>query len=72
MKKEDIISEIWHDSFVEEANLTQHIYILRKTLGNNLQGKPFIETIPKRGIAAGRAAQVVIGNRLADGALLHP
>jgi len=49
VKKEDIISEIWHDSFVEEANLTQHIYILRKTLGNNSQGKPFIETIPKRG-----------------------
>jgi TolB-like protein/DNA-binding winged helix-turn-helix (wHTH) protein/thioredoxin-like negative regulator of GroEL len=49
VKKEDIISEIWHDSFVEEANLTQHIYILRKTLGHNLEGKPFIETIPKRG-----------------------
>lgn len=49
VKKEDIISEIWHDSFVEDSNLTQHIYILRKTLGNNIQGKPFIETIPKRG-----------------------
>jgi DNA-binding winged helix-turn-helix (wHTH) protein/TolB-like protein/lipopolysaccharide biosynthesis regulator YciM len=49
VKKEDIISKIWHDSFVEDSNLTQHIYILRKTLGNNNQGKPFIETIPKRG-----------------------
>lgn len=49
VKKEDIISEIWHDSFVEDSNLTQHIYVLRKALGNNKQGKPFIETIPKRG-----------------------
>ena len=49
VKKEDIISQIWHDSFVEDSNLTQHIYVLRKTLGNNKQGKPFIETIPKRG-----------------------
>lgn len=49
VKKEDIINKIWHDSFVEEANLTQHIYVLRKTLGNNKFGKPFIETVPKRG-----------------------
>lgn len=49
VKKEDIINQIWHDSFVEDANLTQHIYVLRKTLGNNKLGKPFIETIPKRG-----------------------
>ncbi len=49
VKKEDIITKIWHDSFVEDANLTQHIYVLRKTLGNNKSGKPFIETVPKRG-----------------------
>jgi DNA-binding winged helix-turn-helix (wHTH) protein/TolB-like protein/Tfp pilus assembly protein PilF len=49
VKKEDIIRQIWHDSFVEDANLTQHIYVLRKTLGNNKDGKPFIETVPKRG-----------------------
>lgn len=49
VKKEDIINSIWRDSFVEDANLTQHIYLLRKTLGNNNAGKPFIETIPKRG-----------------------
>lgn len=49
VRKEDIINKIWQDSFVEEANLTQNIYVLRKTLGNNKHGKPFIETIPKRG-----------------------
>lgn len=49
VKKEDIINQIWHDSFVEDSNLTQHIYVLRKTLGNNKHDKPFIETIPKHG-----------------------
>ena len=49
IKKETLINEIWDGSFVEDANITQQIYILRKTLGNNEAGKPFIETLPKRG-----------------------
>ena len=49
VKKSEIIEQVWNENFVEEANLTQHIYILRKTLGQNLKGKPFIESMPKRG-----------------------
>lgn len=49
VKKDFLISEIWKDSFVEDANITQQIYVLRKTLGNDKNGKPFIETLPKRG-----------------------
>lgn len=49
VKKEQLISEIWQDSFVEDSNITQQIYILRKTLGNDENGKPLIETLPKRG-----------------------
>ncbi|MBX7174830.1 MAG: winged helix-turn-helix domain-containing protein [Pyrinomonadaceae bacterium] len=49
VKKEQLITKIWQDSFVEDANITQQIYILRKTLGNNKNGKPFIQTLPKRG-----------------------
>lgn len=48
-KKEDIFNELWSDSFVEEANLTQNIYVLRKALGKAPTGNPYIETIPKRG-----------------------
>jgi DNA-binding winged helix-turn-helix (wHTH) protein/Tol biopolymer transport system component len=44
VSKDDLMSEIWADSFVEEGNLTQNIYVLRQTLG-----KDFIETIPRRG-----------------------
>jgi TolB-like protein/DNA-binding winged helix-turn-helix (wHTH) protein/Tfp pilus assembly protein PilF len=49
VEKEDIISELWTDSFVEESNLSQYVYILRKLLGHDANGNPYIETITKRG-----------------------
>ena len=47
--KEFIYRELWGDSFVEDANLTQHIYILRKTLGKNPSGGTYIETVARIG-----------------------
>ncbi len=44
VSKNELLDEVWADSFVEESNLTQNIYVLRKTLG-----KEFIETVPRRG-----------------------
>jgi len=46
-KKKELLNSIWGDCFVEEATLTQHIYMLRKGLREN--GKNYIETIPKNG-----------------------
>jgi Tol biopolymer transport system component/DNA-binding winged helix-turn-helix (wHTH) protein len=43
--KDELMNQLWPDSFVEEANLTQTIYMLRKALG---EGR-YIETIPRRG-----------------------
>src|SRR5437773_1252832 len=40
---------VWPDSFVEEANLSQTIFVLRKTLGTDAGGRPYIDTIPRRG-----------------------
>ncbi|MCA1625553.1 MAG: winged helix-turn-helix domain-containing protein [Acidobacteria bacterium] len=48
-KKEDIFTKLWADSFVEDANLTQHIYVLRKVLGQTPNGQSYIETVPKQG-----------------------
>lgn len=48
-KKEDIFNQLWTDSFVEEANLTQHIYVLRKALGRTPDNQSYIETVPKQG-----------------------
>jgi TolB-like protein/DNA-binding winged helix-turn-helix (wHTH) protein/Flp pilus assembly protein TadD len=49
VKKEDIYNELWTDSFVEDANLTQYIYLLRKTLDKNGEGVSYIETVARKG-----------------------
>ncbi len=49
MTKEELMELIWPDTFVEEANLAQHISMLRKVLGEKPGGGQFIETVPKRG-----------------------
>jgi Tol biopolymer transport system component/DNA-binding winged helix-turn-helix (wHTH) protein len=47
--KDELIEAIWTDSIVEESNLAQYLYILRKILGETSGGKPFIETFRRRG-----------------------
>ncbi len=47
--KDELMSRVWPDSYVEETNLAQHISALRKVLGEREQGGQYIETVPKRG-----------------------
>jgi DNA-binding winged helix-turn-helix (wHTH) protein/TolB-like protein/Tfp pilus assembly protein PilF len=47
--KAELMKLVWPDSFVEEANLSQTIFVLRKTLGEPPDGERFIETVPRRG-----------------------
>jgi DNA-binding winged helix-turn-helix (wHTH) protein/Tol biopolymer transport system component len=47
--KKEFMDELWPDSFVEDGNLTQNIFILRKVLGTSADGRPYIETVPRRG-----------------------
>ena len=47
--KDELMRQVWPDSFVEEANLTVNISALRKALGETSSGQQFIETVPKRG-----------------------
>src|ERR1044072_6340940 len=47
--KQELIEKIWPDSFVEENNLAQNISILRKSLGEGVDGQDYIQTVPKRG-----------------------
>ncbi len=46
--KTDLLERVWHDSFVEESNLSRHIYILRKTF-KDLGAEDLIQTVPRRG-----------------------
>jgi DNA-binding winged helix-turn-helix (wHTH) protein/Tol biopolymer transport system component len=47
--KDILMKELWPDTFVEEANLTKHISLLRKVLSGTVNGQEYIETIPKHG-----------------------
>jgi DNA-binding winged helix-turn-helix (wHTH) protein/TolB-like protein len=49
MSKDEIISQVWQDSFVEESNLSRHIYRLRKVFAEYGEPEDLIETVPKRG-----------------------
>ncbi len=49
LNKDELLKTIWPDRVVEEGNLTQNIYLLRKTLGKAPDGKDYIETVPRRG-----------------------
>ncbi len=49
LRKNEILNGIWAENFVEEANLAQHVYMVRKVLKDNGEGESFIETIPKYG-----------------------
>jgi len=48
-KKDDIINSIWPDTFVEEGNLAQNIFLLRKALGEEKNEHRYIVTIPGLG-----------------------
>src|SRR5712692_3422454 len=47
--KEELIAEVWPDTFVDDNTLAQNISLLRRVLGQNSDGQGYIETVPKRG-----------------------
>jgi len=49
VEKGELMNQVWPNAFVEEANLTQHIYKLRRILGVRGDGRQYIETVPGRG-----------------------
>jgi len=49
LPKAELMGALWPDTFVEDANLTQHVFTLRKVLGIQENGEPYIETVPRRG-----------------------
>jgi Tol biopolymer transport system component/DNA-binding winged helix-turn-helix (wHTH) protein len=47
--KNELLNQLWPETFVEEINLNVHISYLRKALGESAANQQYIETIPKRG-----------------------
>ena len=49
LTKDELISEVWPDTFVEEGNLAQNIFLLRRALGEAKGEHRFIITVPGAG-----------------------
>ena len=49
LSTDELMEKVWTDSIVEENNLSQNLFRLRKILGETKDGKPFIETLRRRG-----------------------
>jgi len=49
VSKDELMKLLWPDSFVEESNLSQNIFLLRKALGDSAQERRYILTVPGRG-----------------------
>jgi len=47
--KDDLMKAVWPDTFVEEANLSRNIFMLRKALGETPQDHRYIVTVPGHG-----------------------
>jgi len=49
VEKESLMTRLWPDTFVEDANLTFSIQQVRKALGDDARNPLYVETIPRRG-----------------------
>ena len=49
LDKDEMLRQLWPDTVVEESNLSQNVYLLRKALCEETEGAKYIETTPKRG-----------------------
>jgi DNA-binding winged helix-turn-helix (wHTH) protein/tetratricopeptide (TPR) repeat protein len=49
VEKEELLRLVWPDVVVDEANLTQHIFTVRKLLGDSSQNARYVLTVSRRG-----------------------
>lgn len=65
--KDELLDTVWAGAFVEESNLTQTIFVLRKAIGDDPKQPEFILTIPNRGYQfIGDVTEVGPGDEILD------
>ena len=57
--KRELIERLWPDQFVEESNLSQSVYELRRALDAEPGGSAYVENVPRRGYRFVERVQVV-------------
>jgi len=49
VSKDELMTVLWPRGFVDESNLTKHIWLIRKALGDGEHDARYIETVAKVG-----------------------
>ena len=49
VSKDELLAAVWPNSFVDESNLSQHVFLLRKALAAGGQGDGVVKTVPGKG-----------------------
>jgi len=63
MTKDELIKAVWADSFVEDSNLTQIVFVLRKALGET-PDRRYILTVQGQGYRFAADVKLVPGNEI--------
>jgi len=62
VSKDELMKAVWPDAFVEEANLSQNIFVLRKALGDTAEDRRYIVTLPGKGYRFAAQVRTVAQN----------
>ncbi len=66
LTKAELLARVWPDTVVEEANLSVQVSALRKALGARDDGRPWIDTVARRGYRlAATSAPALVEPRVA-------
>lgn len=66
VEKDELLREVWPDAFVEEGNLTQHVFALRRALGEGRDEHRYIETVSRRGYRFVASVRDVVADESAE------
>jgi eukaryotic-like serine/threonine-protein kinase len=59
VSKDDLLRTVWPGTYVEESNLSQTIFVLRRTLGDSAEKSRYIVTVPGRGYCFAEKVNVI-------------
>lgn len=62
LERDSLLQEVWPNTFVEESNLTQNIFSLRRALGDEWTEPKYIETVARRGYRFIASARICNGD----------
>ncbi len=49
ISRDELLKAIWPDTFVEDGSISVNISLIRRALGEMVDGEPYIDTVPRKG-----------------------